>query len=373
MKKSFARLENFDGLTKRVVDRILELRPDLINKKWVDTEMASGQFTAEIESRVPNPSEQVYGFELYSRTVKYAVNTKKLKGKYATINELDTKMKKFSCGIINPWYGKREWLKSAEKLRSVIEDDGMLVLISPDATQAKSVWGEKVRKFLVDNGIQDRWNITSSFPTVNTGEIGVFFMDLKSTPNMSCLDATSVEATVLERMIALTKTVPAFSAVRGRQDIQYEAEQTDVQDKAHPITDYISVTNESLVTKYVANKYNKSQKGFKSGKKILVNRYFGKNNPDPFYVIPDVTGHQLGYSVIAIDVPTTTNEIDMMRLLTHPIYRKVLTHLRGGGMDIKQSHLNFLPNFPLAGVNDINNFLETQLSLTAEEKQCLYA
>jgi hypothetical protein len=373
MKKSFARLENFDELATRIVDRTLELRPDLINKKWIDTEMASGQFPAEIESRVPDPKSQVYGSELYNRTVKYAINTRKLKGKYATIKEQGNKMKFFDCAIINPWYGKRQWLEAAEKARLMLKDDGMLVLVAPDATQAKSAWGKKVTKFLSDNGIQERWNITASFPTVNTGEIGVFFMDLKSAPNMSCLDANSIEETVLERMIALTKTVPAFSAVRGRQDIQYEAEQSDTPDKEYPITAYISVTNDSLVVKYVAPEYKKSQKGFGPGKKILVNRYFGKNNPDPFYVISDVSGHQLGYGVIAIDVPATTNEVDMMRLLTHPVYRKVLTHLRGGGMDIKQSHLSFLPNFPLTGVNDLDNFLKTQLSLTVEETQYLYA
>lgn len=365
-------MENFNELAKRIVDRALELRPDLINKRWVDIEMASGQFPAEIESRVPYPGKQVYGFELYSRTVKYAINTKGLKGKYATIDELDNKMK-FDCAIINPWYGKRKWREAAEKARSVLNDDGMLVLVSPDATQAKSSWGKKVRKFLTDNGIQDRWNITSSFPTVNTGEIGVFFMDLKSAPNLSCLDNNSIEATVLERMIALTKTVPAFSAVRGRQDIQYDAEHSDIQDKDHPVTAYISVTNDNLVVKYVAQEYKKSQKGFSAGKKILVNRYFGKNNPDPFYVVPDVTGHQLGYSVIAIDVPDTSNEVDMMKLLTHPLYRKVLTHLRGGGMDIKQSHLSFLPNFSLNGVKNLDSFLEAQLALTAEEKKYLYA
>jgi hypothetical protein len=373
MKKSFARLENHrNELAKRIVDRVIELGPDLISKTWVDTEMASGQFPAEIEARVPNPEKQVYGFELHGRTVQYAINTRKLKGNYDTINKLDDKMK-FDCAIINPWYGKRQWLEAAEKARLVLKDDGMLVLVCPDATQAKSAWGEKFKKFLVDNGIQERWDVTDAFPTVNTGKIGVFFMDLKSKPNMSCLDANSIEATVLERMIALTNTVPAFSAVRGRQDIQYEAEQSDIKDQAHPVTAYISVTNNGLVTKYVSTDYNRSQKGFTSGKKILVNRYFGKNTPDPFYVIPDVTGHQLGYGVIAIDVPDTTNENDMMRLLTHPIYRKILTHLRGGGMDVKQSHLSHMPNFSLQGVMDLDKFLETQLSLTKEEKQYLYA
>lgn len=372
MKKSFARLEPFDDLAKRIVDQVLEMRPDLINKTFVDTEMGSGQFVSELESRVPNPSEQVYGYELYQRTVNYAINTRKLKGTYATTKEIDPKMK-FDCAIINPWYGKREWLNSAKKARSVLKDDGMLVLVSPDATQAKSAWGGKVRKFLEDNGIKERWNETASFPTVNTGEIGVFFMDLKSSPNMSCLDNDSIEATVLERMINLTKTVPAFSAVRGRQDIQYTAEQSDVKDKAHPIIAYISVTNEGLVTKYVAQEYNKSQKGFTSGKKILINRYFGKNNPDPYYVIPDVTGHQLGYGVIAIDVPKTSNEVDMMKLLTHPIYRKILAHLKGGGMDIKQSHLAFLPNFSISGVKDLDSFLNNQLSLSKEEQTYLYA
>lgn len=374
MKKSFARLENFDKLATRIVDRVLDLRPDLLNKnkKWVDTEMASGQFPAEIEARVPDPENQIYGFEIYSRTVKYVINTKKLKGKYTVIKELNNKMK-FDCAIINPWYGKRQWLGAAEKARSILNDDGMLVLVAPDATQAKSAWGKKVTKFLEDNGIQERWNVTDSFPTVNTGEIGVFFMDLSSPANAACLKATSIEAAILERMIILTNTTPGFSAVRGRQDIQYTASQSDAQDTEHPITAYISVTNNGLVTKYVGAEYSKSQKGFKSGKKILVNRYFGKNNPDPYYVIPNVAGHQLGYGVIAIDVPNTTNEDDMMKLLTHPIYRKILNHLRRGGMDIKQSHLSFIPNFSLAGISDIDTFLDSQLALTSEEKQYLYA
>lgn len=371
MKKSFARLEPFDNLATRIIDRVLEFRPDLINKTFVDIEMAAGQFVAELESRVTNPSKQVYGYELYQRTVRYAVNTRKLKGKYATIKEIKTNMK-FDCAIINPWYGKRQWLEAAEKARSVLNDDGMLVLVSPDATQAKSAWGKKVRKFLEENGIQERWNETDSFPTVNTGEIGVFFMDLKSKANLSCLNNTSVEANVLERMIKITSIVPAFSAVRGRQDIQYKANQSDTKDKDHPVTAYVSVTNDGLITKYVPQEYNKSQKGFKSGKKILINRYFGKNNPDPYYVIPDVTGHQLGYGVIAIDVPQNSNDEDMMKLLTHPIYRKILSHLKGGGMDIKQSHLALLANFSLSGVNDLDNFLNTQLSLTKEEQTYLY-
>lgn len=372
MKKSFARLENFDSLAKRIVDRVLEMRPDLIDKKWIDTEMASGQFPAEIESRVPNPKKQVFGCEVYARSVRYAVNIRKLQGKYFTKDELEQNMK-FDVAIINPWYGKRQWFEAGQKAREVLNDDGMMVLVAPDATQSKSEWSKKVRKFLEDNGIQERWNETSSFPTVNTGEIGVFFMDFKRPANLKCLDATAIEASVLERMISLTESVPTFSAVRGRQDIQYKAHQSDVKNKEFPITAYISVTNESLVTKYVAPEYKKSQKGFNSGKKILVNRFFGKNNPDPFYVVPDVTGHQLGYSVVAIDVPDSTNEVDMIKLLTHPIYRKILAYLRGGGMDIKQSHLELLPNFPLTGIEDINEFLETQLSLSSEEKKYFYA
>jgi hypothetical protein len=372
MKKSFARLERFDILAKRIVDRVLELRPDLINGTFADTEMGSGQFVAEIESRVANPSTQVFGYELYSRTVKFAVNTRQLKGTYAPISELRNDMK-FDCIIINPWYGKRQWFEAAEEAKSHLKKDGMLVLVSPNATQAKSAWGNKVRTFLEDNGIQERWNVTSYFPTVNTGEIGVFFMDTKSPANKKCLENNSIEATVLERMITITKTTPSFFAVRGRQDIQYKAEQSDVEDASHPITAYISVTNDELVTKFVSIEYDKSQKGFKSGKKILINRYFGKNDPDPYYVIKDVKGHQLGYGVIAIDVPKTHNEVDMMKLLTHPIYRKILSHLKGGGMDIKQSHLALLPNFSLVGVTDIDSFLNKQLSLTVDEQKYLYA
>jgi hypothetical protein len=372
MKKSFARLENFGNLPKRIVNRVLEMRPDLINEKWVDTEMASGQFTAEIESRVPNPSQQVWGFEEYKRMVKFAVNTRQLQGNYATITELGENMK-FKVGIVNPWYGKRQWFESAQKLRNHLDDDGMMVLVAPDATQAKSAWGQKVRKFLEENGIQERWNATESFPTVNTGEIGVFFMDFKNIANMSCLDATSIEADILERMITLTTNVPSFSAVRGRQDIQYQAEQSNVKNKNYPVIALISVTNDQLEIKYVSKEYKKQQKGFNGGKKILINRYFGKNNPDPYYVIDDVTDMQLGYSVIAIDIPDFTNEISMMKLLTHPVYRKVLSYLKGGGMDIKQSHLELLPNFLLKDIENLDQFLNTQLNLSEEEIKYFYA
>jgi hypothetical protein len=372
MKKSFVRLENFGDLPDRIVDRVLELRPELKNGKWVDTEIASGQMVEAIEKRIKNPKKQVWGFEEYSRMVKYAVNTRQLQGNYATITELGENMK-FDVGIINPWYGKRQWFEAAQKLRKHLNDDGMLVLVAPDATQAKSSWGKKVRKFLEENGIQERWDETNSFPTVNTGVIGTFFMDFKSSANMSCLSTTSIESEVLERMITLTATVPSFSAVRGRQDIQYKATQSDVKDKNYPITALISVTNERLEIKYVSTEYKKQQKGFNGGKKILINRYFGKNNPDPYYVIDDVTGMQLGYSVIAIDVPSSTNESDMIKLLTHPIYRKILAHLKGGGMDIKQSHLELLPNFSLNGIKNLDQFLNSQLNLSKEEIEYLYA
>jgi hypothetical protein len=372
MKKSFVRLEDFGNLPERMVNRILELRPDLKNGTWVDTEMASGQIAKAIEQRVQNPKKQVWGFEEYNRMVKYAVNTRQLQGNYATITELGENMK-FDVGIINPWYGKRQWFDAAQKLRKHLNDDGMLVLVAPDATQAKSSWGRKVRKFLEENGIQERWDETNSFPTVNTGVIGTFFMDFKKTANMSCLDTKSIESDVLERMIALTTTVPSFSAVRGRQDIQYKAEHSDIKNKNYPITALISVTNDRLEIKYVAAEYKKQQKGFNGGKKILINRYFGKNNPDPYYVIDDVTDMQLGYSVIAIDIPAATNEADMITLLTHPIYRKVLQHLKGGGMDIKQSHLELLPNFRLNGVKNLDLFLNSQLNLSREEIEYMYA
>lgn len=372
MKKTFARLLDFnDNLAALIVDRILELRPDLIDKQWADLEMASGQFPAEIERRVKNPAEQVKGFELYSRSVKFAVNTRHLLGEYTTQTEMKENMK-FDVIIINPWYGKRQWFESAEKARKYLNDDGMLVLVSPDATQNKSNWGSKVKNFFIDNGIQDRWNVTKSFPSVNTGDIGVFFMDLRKSAALKCLSNDSIERSVLDRMIKLTDEVPAFSAVRGRQDIQYKAELFEVKDQSHPHKAFVSVTNDKLVVRYVSDEYAKKQKGFVSGKKILVNRFFGKNNPDPFYIIDDVTGTQLGYGVIAIEVSEHTNDQDQIKLLTHPIYRKIIAHLRGKGMDINQGHFAHLPNFSLSGVEDLNQFLSTQLSLSKREEKYFY-
>jgi len=372
MKKTFARLEDLGQLPDKIVSKVISMRPDLKNKKWVDTQMASGQFTEAMESVVTDPTEQVYGYEQYNRTVKYAVNTRQLKGKYATISKLEKNMK-FDIGIINPWYGKRDWYKSAQELRSRIKDDGMMVLVAPDPTQSKSSWGAKVRKFLIENGIQERWDATGVFPNVDSGRLSVYFMDLKSTANLKCLESNTIESSILERMIKLTETVPAFKAVRGRQDITYIADKSDTQTQTHSVVAYTSVTKEKLVVSYVEEKYKRSQKGFISGKKILINRHFGKNNPDPYYIVDDVKDSQLGYGVIAIDVPSHTSETDMMKLLTHPIYRKVLAYLKGGSHDINQSHLELLPNFNLSEVKNLDEFLTQQLNLTDSEKSKIYA
>lgn len=374
MKKTFARLEDLGNLPDEVISHVLKMRPDLKNKsnKWVDTQMASGQFTEAMERILPDPNNQVYGYELYNRTVNYAVNTRQLKGKYATINKLEKNMK-FDVGIINPWYGKRDWYKAVQKLRSHIHDDGMIVLISPDSTQSKSPWGEKVRNFLIENGIQERWNVTNAFPTVDSGRLSAYFMDLKSPANLKCLENNSVESEILDRMIKLTETVPAFKAVRGRQDITYTADKSDTKTKTHTVVAYVKVAKEKLHINYVEEKYKRSQKGYDSGKRILINRHFGKNDPDPYYIIDDITDTQLGYGVIAIDVSSHTNEKDMMRLLTHPIYRKILAYLKGGSHDINQSHLALLPNFSLDKVEDLDEFLSQQFNLTESERIEIYA
>lgn len=340
-----------------LVNEILDHIPEdvIINGTVLDPAIGGGQFVREIERRKRKAGKTdqeirntVYGYEENILRRDYAVNKYDLKGNYIVDNflERDFKDMKFDVVLMNPPYLKRTWIKFVEK--AVELSNFHIATVNPDPTDNVSEFGSSWKKLLIDNGVQKRINVTNYFPNVNSGRISTFIMDKTKNANLSSIEPDDKTLVSLLEKTLIEK--PNSFVYRGSQQVQY-CDHKEIPDNQFTEPSILSCTKEKLIIEYSEKKncpeLPKHKEKIK-GRFIIINRFFGKNNPDPFFVISDMEKYHLGYSCMAFKLDDTDTEEGFSSVYSSKLYRKLLEIMRNGGFDNTQGNFMRLKKLDLS-------------------------
>lgn len=306
---------------------------------------------------------------------KYKVFTNEAKQKgYVSVkrgNFLEVELNKLDGCIVlmNPPYLKRTWVKFVEKV--VHLNPSVIATINPDPTSSKSDFGERWRDICRQNGLVHRENVTHHFPEVSSGTISSFILDRSKTANEALFKSDDpLIDSIFEKIITEHPTsfvIRGSQAVAGYGDKSKAHSISETKDDTHIYPSIMHCGNEGLKIKY-SNKttvYKKHAEQMQ-GRFVIMNRFFGKNNPDPVYEISKIEEYNLSYDCMGYKLEENETLENFMSVYSSKTYRFVMDKMRNGGFDINQS--NFMSLIKL----DLTNLwteekIQTHLKLTDEE------
>tara|TARA_R110000868_G_scaffold214327_1_gene464401 strand:- start:523 stop:1686 length:1164 start_codon:yes stop_codon:yes gene_type:complete len=306
---------------------------------------------------------------------KYSVFTKDaLRKGYTNVitgDFLETDMGKLDGCIVlmNAPYLKRKWLKFVEKALTLNPE--IVATINPDPTNNDSDFGTKWRDICIDNGIVYRKDVTEFFPNVSSGRISSFVLNTSSQPNKDLLKS---DDPIYESILAkVTVKNPSSFVIRGKQEVSgygnkekaFSLSDTKTDTHVHPCI--MSCNNNGLTIKY-SDRLAESKKHSDKlqDQFVIMNRFFGKNNPDPVYVINNMKKYNLGYDCLAFKLEANETLDNFMSVYSSKLYRYVMNTMRNGGFDITQSNFMRFARLDLTK-RWTDEDIYKELNLTAEE------
>lgn len=278
--------------------------------------------------------------------------------------------------LMNPPYLKRTWLKFVEKAINL--NPSVIVTINPDPTNNKSDFGDRWRSICVQNGLTYRKNATNYFPDVSSGRIGAFILDRSKQANVELLKS---EDPILDSIFEkVTTDSPTSFVIRGSQAVAGYGDKS----KAHSISEnkdhiyiYPSIMNcgnDGLKIKFSNKKIeNKKHASKMQGNFVIVNRFYGKNNPDPVFLIEDIENYNLSYDCLAFKLYPGETVENFTSVYASSTYRFVMNKMRNGGFDMTQGNFMSLVRLDLTKFWSEDE-IQDYLGLTEKEvdriKQC---
>jgi len=281
-----------------------------------------------------------------------------------TMNKLD------GCIVLmNPPYLKRTWLKFVEK--AVELNPSIIATINPDPTNNKSDFGDRWRTICTENGLIDRTNVTQHFPNVSSGRISSFIMDKRKPANIDLFKSEDpIFDSILEKV---TTDNPTSFVIRGSQAVAGYGDKTkahsisDTPNDIHMYTSIMNCTKDGLVIKYSDKKVeNKKHSENMKGSFVIMNRFFGKNNPDPVFLIEDIENYNLSYDCLGFKLHKGETIENFMSVYASTTYRYVMDKMRNGGFDMNQGNFMRFVRLDLTK-NWTEQEIQKELNLTDEE------
>ena len=248
---------------------------------------------------------------------------------------------KFDVVIMNPPYLKRTWFKFVEKIVQL--NPTIIATINPDPTNNKSDFGDKWREICIKRGLIYREDVTNYFPSVKSGHISAFILNNKKTAELNLLKSND---TMYESILSKVTINSSNSfVIRGKQEISGYGNKnkayslSDVQTSTHIHPCIMSCNNNGLTIKYSDKlAIYKKHKDKMKGSFVIMNRFFGRNNPDPIYVIDDLEKYNLSYDCLAFKLENNETIENFISVYSSKLYRYVMNTMRNGGFDITQSN-----------------------------------
>jgi hypothetical protein len=306
---------------------------------------------------------------------KYNVFTNEAKRKgYVNVftgNFLDMEINKLdNCVILmNPPYLKRTWLKFVEK--SIELNPSVVATINPDPTNNRSDFGKKWRSICRQNGLVYRKNVTDYFSDVSSGRISAFILNRSEKVDETLLNS---DDPILDSILGKVLTdSPTSFVIRGSQAVAGYGGKTkshsisEVQDSDHLYPSIMSCGNNGLTIKF-SNKKSENKKHIDKmqGRFIIMNRFYGKNNPDPVYIIEDIENYNLSYDCMAFKLYNGETLDNFNKVYGSKTYRFVMNKMRDGGFDMTQSNFMSLIKLDLTRSWEEDE-IQDYLGLTEEE------
>lgn len=363
-------------LVNEMLDQLPQELFESSTTTFIDPCMGGGQFVREIESRLrqaghpdDNIAGRVFGFETNALAVNYAVNKHELVGQYRVCeNFVELKMKrKFDCVLGNPPYLKGRWRKFVAKMIKL--SDGWVLTVNPDPTRKLSDFGESFRQELLAAGVQVRKECTEHFPKVSSGTISYFVMNKHEVPNETCLEDHSTVGHILRKVLARKDLHDGSLFIRVGHPT-YQMESRDRPDNEFGEAAIQSLTKDGMKVRYMRSQDlpRKSCEELCHGRFLIMNRFFGKNNPDPLEIVEDMENYRGTLNVILFRLgPKDTIEA-FRSVFGSGLYRVIMSYMRQGGFDIQTNFLEQLPRLDL-GRTWTDQELYQHFSLTEEEIQ----
>jgi hypothetical protein len=103
-----------------------------------------------------------------------------------------------------------------------------------------------------------------------------------------------------------------------------------------------------------------------NGPFFVINRFFGKNTPDPVAMVNNIENYFIGYNVMVIKSADGENVKNFQSVYGSKLYRAVIANIRKSSFDITQSGLASLEKLDLKKLWS-DSELYAYFQLTADE------
>ena len=297
---------------------------------------ALGQTNQEINSRI-------YLVDKY----KVFTNAAKRKGyknvKQADFLDMKTDMNKLkNCVVLmNAPYQKTKWFKFVKK--TIELQPRLIATINPDPTSNKTTFGDKWRAICRENGLVHRKDVTNYFPEVSSGRISGFILDTTKPFDQELFKSEDpIYDSILEKT---TTDEPDSIVIRGSQSVNGNGDDnkshtiSETKDKDHPYPSVMNCGKEGLTIKYSNKKEEyRKHKDWLNGRVVVVNRFYGRNNPDPVFEVDNIENYNIGGNVLVYKIHNGETIENFTSVYASKPYRYVMKRMRNGGFDIQAGH-----------------------------------
>ena len=305
--------------------------------------LCGGQATelSVLRSKVAINNERIYYNELMIGLFnEFKRNNPDINTIGGDMMKIDKSILEDAVVFMNGPYLKGQWEKHIDFVKS--GNPKLIVTINPDPTNNRSDDGKRWKQKCIDYGLQERVDVTDSFD-VQSGKISAFVLDRDKSVNE---DALRPENPNVEELLdsILIEEQESF-IIRGHQSVSgYGAESKrlvvkEVSDNKFNVPSIMSCSKNGLIIGYTNKKeIHKKHIDKMNGAFWIINRFFGKNNPDPIYEIDDIKNYNLSYDCLAIKKYKGETLEGFMSVFSSKVYRVAMDILRNGGFDITQGN-----------------------------------
>ena len=262
---------------------------------------------------------------------------------------------KFDVIVGNPPFSSGLWKIFIKKSISLSVD--RVIMIAPDGvTQySNSKKASNLKEFLISGGIQEVLPVTDYFPSVTSGELSAFFLEINKSGNESAFTKTGIQHNIVSKV--LSKQGPKLHPILANQGTAHN----QCEKSLVPCDMYTKVL--SSVTAKGTSEYNwinnYKNKVINGNKYWFSNRFFGGSTAMALVDINEKIS--IGQNILAIEKIPGYTVGQFKEIYTSSLILFVLNIIKNGKFDTPLSAIKMLPIIPIGC--DINAYF----NLTQEE------
>ena len=216
--------------------------------------------------------------------------------------------------------------------------------VNPDPTSNDTQFGNEVREILINAGVTRIVDCTNHFPSVSSGKIS-YFICSKDSPQPYSFNTTQIIDVIASKVCAKNSGF----VMRGSQK-SLTVETSNKPTKSKSVAGLFGITTTGLDIRYIDSSDKITSKKYNhllNGPFFVINRFFGKNTPDPVTIVKNIENYFIGYNVMVIKATDGETVENFQSVYGSKLYRAVIANIRKGSFDITQSGLASLERLDL--------------------------